>query len=146
MRRNILIILGCVILSAILVGLSSYVILLHTGLGGFFTDPAVREGDHGTIEKRYGDPFELFDRALKLRRFVALPIVALAVGAFAGYFAKARVGLIACIGILPVEVWFLSIFGIQPLEVALGVGYFALAYLSSIATFRIRHRRTLPST
>ncbi|MCI0404443.1 MAG: hypothetical protein L0212_13140 [Acidobacteria bacterium] len=141
MKRNILTIVGCAALSGLLLFLFLFAIFTLTGLGWFFRDPAVHRGDYETIEKRYGDPFEMFSRAIILEDFVALPLVALAVGMFAGRFSHSRAGWIAFVGLLPFEVRFFWVFGFDPLEIALGLGYLALACVASIATFRIRRRR-----
>ncbi len=142
MIRNSLIVLGCVTLSFLLAGVSGFLYVNFTQPGQFAADPEVLNMDVQAIKAKYGgDPWALMERGLRLLKYVFWPAIAILVGLFAGCFARDRVTLIAVLGVLPLQVFFVAASSFSAFGFLLVALYTGLACAAALGIDRLKRMR-----
>ena len=145
MTRNILIVLGSIALSFVLLSLGVW-IFLHTSSEGEWIRESAERGRmleyRETIEK-YGDPFTMMDRGVRVMQFVLFPSVALLVGIFVGLLARGAVWQVAAISLLPLIIFVLFASAWDLVGFVLSVLYVALCCAAGVVTHRWRGRKSV---
>lgn len=140
MARNILAVLGCVVLSAVLFVASVLIFSRLSVAGKFMLDPSVYTQD----PHKYGDPFVNMKVVKETFQFIIAPLVALGVGLFAAFSAKSRVSLVALAGVLPMDLLIVANGHFQMKWFFSALLYAALSSTTAVLVARARHRREPP--
>ena len=110
MRRTAIIIVVGVILSFVLMSVGFWIFLNTSSQGEWIRESAARGKipEYKEMKERYGDPFDMMSRGLRIVQFVVLPIVALLTGACVGFLARRAVWQTAAISFAPVSLLVLA--------------------------------------
>jgi len=103
-----------------------------------FLDPNLRHKNYKTLQATYGDPIGGMRRVLWLMTFVCFPMIAVTIGTASGTMSRAHPVPIAFLGILPIEVFVLSLSELRTREVLPFVAYAAIACVVAFVVFHLR--------
>lgn len=147
MVRKIVLIIGGISLSAVLLVLTSWLVLNFTSFGKLVQQESPPTNvTYDQVVATHGDPFELMEITLAAVDFVGMPLTALLVGCFVGLMATKGAASAAATSLLPLSIFILathsfSILGFVLASVCLTVGAF-----SSLAVSRFKSRRSRTPT
>jgi len=96
MKRALVLGISGAVLTLLLMSVSMYLELRFTELGGF-----MREAAHGVPNPKYGDPFALLGKWVRIHQFVVAPVVSALIGFGIGLLARGQLLLTVLIGIAP---------------------------------------------
>jgi len=139
MVRSILVGIGAAILSWVLLCLSIVAWLSVTQSGHFVRDPQVRNKDYATIQREYGDPFELLNRGKRQYELVVFPLISIITAAVVGLTGKVRTGWTAVVALLPLQAFLLLAGSFALGAFVRAFVYFLLAYFCAS---KVRSMRT----
>jgi len=100
-------------------------------------DPDLRHKEYSVLQAKYGDPIGEAHRVLWLLNFVCFPIIAVTIGTVSGMMSIAHPVPIAFLGILPIEVFVLSLSELRIREVLPFVAYAAIACVFAFVVFHV---------
>ena len=100
-------------------------------------DPDLRHKEYGVLQAKYGDPIGEVRRVLWLLNFVCFPIIAVTIGTVSGMMSRAHPVPVAFLGILPIEVFVLSLSELRIREVLPFVAYAAIACVFAFVVFHV---------
>jgi hypothetical protein len=103
MKRNIIIILGGIVLSLLLIVLGGWVLATFTNMGKIASESAAlgRAMEHREVVAKYGDPFKSLKTASKIIHFGIFPIGSLLIGGYVGFLAKNKEVIVSAITLFP---------------------------------------------
>ncbi|MDQ3684984.1 MAG: hypothetical protein M3430_05210 [Acidobacteriota bacterium] len=141
-------VLGGVVLSFVLLTVGIWAFLQTSAQGEWLRESAERgrmPEYQETVEK-YGDPFDMMTRGVRVMQFVLLPSVALLVGAFVGLLARDVVWQMAAISLVPLLVLVLFASAWEWDGFALSGVYIALCCAASLLLHRWRGKKHASGT
>lgn len=103
MKRNILIILGGIVLSLLLIVLGGWVLATFTNMGKIATESAAlgRAMEHKEVVAKYGDPFKSMKTVSTIIHFGIFPTGSLLIGLYVGLFSKNKEVIVSAITLFP---------------------------------------------
>jgi len=128
------------LLSFLLFLVAGIVLIRLIPAGRLLIDPEWRHKEYkgyGALQAKYGDPIGGMRRVLWLINFVCFPIIAVTVGIVSGTMSRAHPVPIAFLGILPIEVFVLSLSELRIREVLPFVAYAAIACVFAFVVFHV---------
>ena len=141
MVRSVTICIVAVLFSWVLLYVSIAGWLSRTRSGKFVRDPHVLTEDYGTVQEKYGKPFELMNEAQKEMGLIVFPLISIAIGVFVGLSTNTRAGWIAVISLLPLQIFLLEAGSFALGTCAQTIAYLLLAYLCANTIGSLRRRR-----
>ena len=148
MKRNVLVVIGGAIFSFVLLSVGVWIFLQTSSQGEWIRKSAAEGGVpkyEETIEK-YGDPFDMMVRGMRVMQFVLWPIVALLTGAFVGLLARSAVWQTAAISLTPLSLLVLAGHSWNLAGIALSGVYLALCCAASLLLYRWKGKRLATGT
>jgi hypothetical protein len=110
MKRNLLVVGGGVILSFVLLSVGAWIFLQASSQGEWIRETAAdgRMPKYEEEIEKYGDPFDMMTRGMRITQFILLPIVGLLTGTFVGLLARSAVWQTAAISLIPLALLVLA--------------------------------------
>jgi hypothetical protein len=94
--------------------------------------------DYSSIQKKYGDPFELLSRGKSEFEMVVFPLISIITGVVVGLTGKVRTGWTAVIALLPLQVFLLAAGSFAAGAFMRSLVYFLLVYFCASKANRLR--------
>jgi hypothetical protein len=148
MKRNVLVVGGSVILSFVLLSVGGWIFLQTSSQGEWIREFAAdgKMPKYQEAMEKYGDPFDMMARGMRVMRFVLLPIVALLTGTFVGLLARSAVWQTAAISLSPLALLVLTAHSWTLVGLLLSCVYIVLCSMASLLLYRWKSRRLVPRT
>ena len=138
MKQIASLILFNALLSFLMFLVAGIVLIRLIPAGRLLLNSDFRHRSYRELQAKYGDPVGGARRVVWLLESVCFPIIAVTIGAITGTMSKAHPVPIALLGILPIEVFALSLSKFRIREVLPFVGYAAIASVFAFVVFHLR--------
>jgi hypothetical protein len=148
MTRTIFVALGAAVLSFVLLALSVVAWVSWTRSGHFARDQQVVNKDYATVQREYGDPFQLLNRGKQGYELLVFPLISIIIGVAVGLIGRAHTGWTAVVALLPLQIFLLAADGFAVGAFMRALVYFLLVYFSAskVQSMRASPPRTASTT
>lgn len=142
MVRSILVGITAALLSWILLVLFTLGWLSWTRSGHLASDQHAGEKTYATIQKEYGDPFELLNQWHRQYDLLILPAISIITGAFVGAACNACPGWVGVVALLPLQLFVLASDRFASAGFFRALIYSLLVYFSASWVARLRRNHS----
>ena len=142
MKRDLLVVLGCIVVSGLLFSLLLSITLKYSRWGQFVLDPKVNQANPATVVAKHGDVLPSLQRQVLLFHLLILPVVCAAVGLFSGALAR-KPSIVAFLGVLPFRLFYLKADGLHILTILSTLIDVGIAVGCALILVHFRRRRKL---
>jgi hypothetical protein len=142
----VLLVVCGIILSFVLLSIGLWIFLQTSSQGQWIRESAGRVPEYEETIEKYGDPFEMMARGMRVMEFVLLPIVALLTGAFVGLLARSAVWQTAAFSLIPLSLLVLAAHSWNLRGFVSSGVYLALCCAASLLLFRWKGKKPTTGT
>lgn len=135
MKRNILCVLGCILLSIVVYTVALSIQLKYSRWGSYVLDPQANQSY--PVASEHPEVGISLRRMLIVTHVFILPSVSILVGCLAGFLATRPVP-VALLGIIPFRLFYLSHDGLSGLPIISALADIGIAILAALLLVRLR--------